>query len=107
MACRLSGSVSPLPGTGTASASLTKGQFATGERGAGRGMARPPDAFFIQLIEKIYPGGEGCPQEVHIYKLWGDQWVVWREELMWLAVLYGVVLGLLLLRQIPGAMNRA
>jgi len=82
-------------------------RFATGERGAGRGMARPPDAFFIQLIEKIYPGGEGCPQEVHIYKLWGDQWVVWREELMWLAVLYGVVLGLLLLRQIPGAMNRA
>ena len=70
-------------------------------------MPRPSNEFFIQLIEKIYPGGEGCPQEVHIYKLWGDQWVVWREELMWLAVAYGVVLWLLVLRQVPGAMNRA
>ena len=56
MACRSSGSVSPLPGTGTASANCA---------------------------------------------------IVWREELIWLGAFYGVVLGLLLLRQVPGAMNRA
>ena len=67
----------------------------------------PPNEFFIQLVQKIYPEGEDCPREVHVYKLWGDQWIVWRDEFVWLGIAYCVVLGLLLLRQIPGAMNRA
>ncbi len=53
---------------------------------------RPPDEFFIQLVERAYPGGVGCPENVNVYRLWGNYWYLlkWEPWLPWALAGWGV-----------------